>query len=125
MNYQTFGEFLRDKRVRAGISLRGLAKHLDISAAFLSDVEHNARNPFDIKKLHLISTLLSLSEEEIYEMYDLVGKKRGEIPPDVQEYISSEKLSDVLRDIRKTHASTDDWNYFLSYLKGNNDGSYI
>lgn len=125
MNYQTFGEFLRDKRVRAGISLRGLAKHLNISAAFLSDVEHNARNPFDIERLRLISTLLSLSEEEIYEMYDLVGEKRGAIPPDVQEYISSEKLSDVLRDIRKTHASTDDWNYFLSYLKGNNDGSYI
>ena len=51
-------------------------------------------------------------------MYDLVGKKRGEIPLDVQEYISSEKLSDVLRDIRKMHASNDDWNYFLSYLKG-------
>lgn len=118
MNDQTFGEFLRDKRVRAGISLRGLAKHLNISAAFLSDVEHNARNPFDLNRLRLISTLLSLSEEEMYEMYDLVGKKRGEIPLDVQEYISSEKLSDVLRDIRKMHASNDDWNYFLSYLKG-------
>lgn len=125
MNYQTFGEFLRDKRVRSGISLRGFAKHLNISAAFLSDVERNARNPFDLNRLRLISTLLSLSEEEIYEMYDLVGKKRGEVPLDVQEYISSKKLSDVLRDIRKMHASIDDWNYFLTYLKGNNDGSYI
>ena len=125
MNYQTFGEFLRDKRVHAEISLRGLAKHLNISAAFLSDVEHNARNPFDLDRLRLISTLLSLSEEETNEMYDLAGKRRGSIPPDVQEYISSERLSDVLRDIRKTHASIDDWNYFLSYLKGNNDGSYI
>lgn len=125
MNYQTFGEFLRDKRVHAEISLRGLAKHLNISAAFLSDVEHNARNPFDIERLRLISTLLSLSEEETNEMYDLAGKKRGAIPLDVQEYISSEKLFDVLRDIRKTHASIDDWNYFLSYLKGKHNGSYI
>jgi len=39
------GEEIRRLRLRAGFTLRGLAADLDISAAHMSDVEHNRRRP--------------------------------------------------------------------------------
>lgn len=38
-------KWLREMRQSAGISLRAMAKRLDISAPFLSDVELGRRNP--------------------------------------------------------------------------------
>ena len=39
------GEEIRRLRLRAGFTLRGLAANLDVSAAHLSDIEHNRRRP--------------------------------------------------------------------------------
>jgi transcriptional regulator with XRE-family HTH domain len=39
------GEEARRLRLRAGFTLRGFASQLDISAAHLSDIEHNRRRP--------------------------------------------------------------------------------
>ena len=40
----TFGEFLAKKRDENKITLRKMAELLDVSAPFLSDVEHCRRN---------------------------------------------------------------------------------
>jgi len=45
MTTQHLGQEIRRRRVAAGISLRGLAAKLGISAAHLSDIEHNRRRP--------------------------------------------------------------------------------
>jgi transcriptional regulator with XRE-family HTH domain len=39
------GEEIRRLRLRAGFTLRGLAADLSVSAAHLSDIEHNRRRP--------------------------------------------------------------------------------
>jgi transcriptional regulator with XRE-family HTH domain len=39
------GEEIRRLRLRAGFTLRGLAADLGVSAAHLSDIEHNRRRP--------------------------------------------------------------------------------
>jgi transcriptional regulator with XRE-family HTH domain len=39
------GEEIRRLRLQAGFTLRGLAADLEISAAHLSDIEHNRRRP--------------------------------------------------------------------------------
>lgn len=41
----TLGQELLRLRLRAGITLRGLARDLQISAAHLSDIEHDRRRP--------------------------------------------------------------------------------
>lgn len=43
INQSTFGGELREKRIAAGISLRAMAERLDISAAYLSDLERGNR----------------------------------------------------------------------------------
>lgn len=47
----TFGEYLTNKRKEKEMSLRMLAKELDISPAYLSDVENNRRN--EIGRAHV------------------------------------------------------------------------
>lgn len=39
------GEEIRRLRLQAGYTLRGLAADLDVSAAHISDIEHNRRRP--------------------------------------------------------------------------------
>ncbi len=45
MVIQHLGQEVRRRRLEAGITLRGLALKLGISAAHLSDIEHNRRRP--------------------------------------------------------------------------------
>jgi transcriptional regulator with XRE-family HTH domain len=51
------GEEIRRLRLLAGFTLRGLAASLDVSAAHLSDIEHNRRRPSE-KLLHRIADKL-------------------------------------------------------------------
>jgi transcriptional regulator with XRE-family HTH domain len=45
MSEMHLGQEIRRLRAEAGLSLRGLASDLGISAAHLSDIEHNRRRP--------------------------------------------------------------------------------
>lgn len=45
MTTQHLGQEVRRRRLESGITLRGLAAKLGISAAHLSDIEHNRRRP--------------------------------------------------------------------------------
>ena len=118
MKYKNFGEFLREKRIESGISLRNLAKRLNISPAFLSDVENDHRNPFELKRLLLLSDILLLNKDDSNKMFDLAGEKRHSIPPDVEEYImENEFLIPVLRDLHDAEVTKDDMDTFLSHLR--------
>ncbi|OGS41115.1 MAG: hypothetical protein A2506_11880 [Elusimicrobia bacterium RIFOXYD12_FULL_66_9] len=47
MNPSDLGMEIRRLRKEAGLTLRGLAETLEVSAAHLSDIEHNRRRPSD------------------------------------------------------------------------------
>ena len=64
-----------------------MAEMLNVSAPFLTDVEKDRRNPFDIEKLTQLANILNLSKEENALMLDLAGKKRNVVTPDLPEYI--------------------------------------
>ncbi|WP_235853209.1 helix-turn-helix domain-containing protein [Luxibacter massiliensis] len=64
-----------------------MAEMLNVSAPFLTDVEKDRRNPFDIEKLTQLANILNLSKEENALMLDLAGKKRNAVTPDLPEYI--------------------------------------
>ena len=64
MMYANFGEFISKKRVEKKITLRKMADMLGVSAPFLTDVEKDRRNPFDMEKLTQLAQILNLSKEE-------------------------------------------------------------
>lgn len=118
MKYKNFGDFLSSKRKEHNLTLRKMADLLGISAAFLTDVEKDRRNPFDQDKLERISEIFHLSEDECSQMMDLVGKKRDSVPPDVQSYVKPRAyVSAALRTARDLDASEEDWQKFVDELK--------
>jgi transcriptional regulator with XRE-family HTH domain len=61
------GPFIRRRRDELDLSLRELAKKLDCSPAFISDIELGRRHPSD-KVLVEIARLLKVKVEELREM---------------------------------------------------------
>lgn len=116
--YQNFGEFLQRKRTEKQITLRKMAEMIGITAPYLTDIEKDRRNPLEMEKLELISRILMLNDEDKTTMYDLAGKKRNSVAPDLPDYIMEhDYVSAALRTARDLDASEADWLKFVEELK--------
>ncbi len=117
MDDTRFGEFIANKRKAKKITLRKMAETLDISPAYLSDIEKSRRNPPDINMLEKLSRILNLSEEDKYKMFDLAGKDRNEVSPDLPEYIMEKPVvRAALRKASRKGATDKDWEEFIKKL---------
>ena len=65
----TFGGFVRKKRLEANVNLRKLADILEIAPAYMSDIENNHRYPPEKEKIYKIAETLKLSKEETDYLY--------------------------------------------------------
>ena len=118
MAYQNFGDFLCQKRIKRRITLRELAQELSCTPVFVSDVEKDRRNPFDRERLQKLVTILALTDEERDLMYNLAGKKRQEVAPDIQDYImDNDFVSAALRTCRDMDVGEEDWEAMIADLK--------
>lgn len=114
----SFGEFINRKRLEKEITMRAMADELNISAPFLSDVEKGKRNPFDLDRLNQIAEILFLNEEDRALMYELAGKDRKTIAPDLPEYIMGrDYVSAALRTAKDLGAGEAEWLAFVEDLK--------
>ena len=118
MTYANFGDFISRKRIEKKITIRKMADMLGVSAPFLTDVEKDRRNPPEIQKLDKIAEILSLTEEEKAVMFDLAGKQRNSVAPDLPDYIMKrDYVAAALRTARDLDADEDDWLKFVEELK--------
>jgi transcriptional regulator with XRE-family HTH domain len=114
----TFGEYLKHKRDEKQISLREVARALGVSAPFLSDVENNRRGPLTEERLADLAKVLNLNENEKAEMYDIVGKQKGLLAPDLNPYVTERPyVNAALRTARNLEANEEDWQRFVDDLK--------
>ena len=98
--------------------MRKMADMLGVSPAFLTDVEKDRRNPFDMEKLIQLAELLGLTSDENSQMLDLAGKKRNAVAPDLPEYIMErDYVSAALRTARDLDAGEEEWNQFVEELR--------
>ena len=112
-----FGEYLKQKREEKQISLRELARRLEVSAPFLSDVENNRRAPLTEERLATLADVLNLSEAEKAVMYDIVGHQKGLLAPDLNPYVNDRPyVNAALRTARNLEANEDDWKMFIEEL---------
>lgn len=73
------GEFIRNQRVKKGIGLREMAKMLDISSAYLSNLEsgkHAMANPLLLKR---IAEILEIDHLKLYKMIGYTNKDLDDI----------------------------------------------
>lgn len=59
------GARLRDERLRRGISVRGLAREIGVSASLISQIETNKSSP-SVSTLYAITTALDISIEDVF-----------------------------------------------------------
>lgn len=112
-----FGEFIRSKREAKGKTLRGFAAELDIAPAYMSDIEKGNRNPPE-KHLEKMIGILELSGEELNKFYDLVGKERRGISPDISDYVFKNEIARVaLRCARDNNITAKQWQEFIDKIK--------
>ena len=95
-----------------------MADQLDVSAPFLSDVEKGRRNPLDLDKMNQLADFLHMNSQERDTMYDLAGRDRDTIAPDLPEYIKDRGyVTAALRSLRDLDAGEKEWQEFVDELK--------
>ena len=83
----TFGTLLRQLREEKSLRQVDVANAIGVSTVYICDIEKDRRNPPSYKKLQLIAGKLELTEEKTAELFDLAGRARGEVAPDIIAYL--------------------------------------
>ncbi len=80
MNGPHLGEEIRRLRLEAGFTLRGLAGDLQVSAAHLSDIEHNRRRPSEglLRKIALRLRQVGATYEALEQLISGLDTKTRE-----------------------------------------------
>ena len=118
MTYANFGDFISRKRIEKKITIRKMADMLGVSAPFLTDVEKDRRNPFDIEQAESTRSYSGTDKRRKNEMLNLAGKKRKAVAPDLPEYIMQrDYVSAALRTARDLDAGEEEWKHFVEELK--------
>jgi transcriptional regulator with XRE-family HTH domain len=100
---KTFGAILRALRVESEIGLRELARLIDKSPGYLSDVEHDHVPPPSEDVILKIAAALGADKKELLS----VAKK---MDPEISSYVAREpEAADFLRMARDRGFDRDDW----------------
>lgn len=117
---QTFGEYLRACRLRAGYGLRSFAEAIDMQPSNLSNIEHGRINPpQDRDALSKIADTLGLRGAERRRLFDLsVAHKPGALPADVAQYVEqSPGIPVLLRTIADRRLTRKDLDALVEHVK--------
>lgn len=118
--YESFGKYIKARREILGKSIRGLAQELGMTPVYLSDIEKGNRYAPE-KYLERMIETLRISGDDIDFFYDLAGKSRNDIFPDLIEYIGKTEIVRVaLRRARDLNISKAQWQDFIDEISGTN-----
>jgi len=99
----TFGKKLRDLRIQAEVGLRELARLIDKSPGYISDVEQDHVPPPSEDVILKIAGALSADKKELLA----IAQK---MDPEISHYVSREpEAADFLRMAREKNFDKDDW----------------
>lgn len=107
-----FGAFIARKRLEKDVKLKPIAANMGVSVTYLSDIIKGRRNPPDINGLDALAQALNLDKDEREEMFDLAGRDRNQVSPDLPEYIMDEALPSArvaLRRAKSYNLGDDFW----------------
>lgn len=115
---QTFGSFIRKKRITSGISLRSMAVKLNLSPVYMSNIENDRRAAPTQEHLDRMSILLQLDKADRERMLDLAAKSRQDrVSADLPNYIMErEVVRTALRTAREADATDQEWQDFIDRI---------
>jgi transcriptional regulator with XRE-family HTH domain len=114
----TFGAYVRARREALGKSVRGLSAELDMTPAYLSDIEKGNRYAPE-KHLAKMVEALQITGTDVDCFYDLAGKSRNDNFPDLTPYIGETPIVRVaLRKARDLGIPDSKWQEFIDNMNG-------
>ena len=115
-DYSAFGEYVKARREALGKSIRGLATELEMTPAYLSDIEKGNRYAPE-KYLQKMVELLQIVDGDVDYFYDLAGKSRNDNFPDLTPYIGEKRIARVaLRRARDLDIPDSQWQEFIDRM---------
>ena len=119
--YAKFGEYVRARREALNKSVRGMAAELDMTPAYLSDIEKGNRYAPE-KYLAKMVEVLRITGKAVDSFYDLAGKSRNDNFPDLTPYIGEKKIARVaLRKARDLDIPDSQWQDFIDRMNGSKE----
>ena len=98
MKSSDLGREIRRLRMEAGLTLRGLAASLCVSAAHLSDIEHNRRRPSDELLRKIARTLRKAGAS--FESFERLATG---LDPDIREWaVTTPGVRKLLRALKRS-----------------------
>lgn len=116
---QTFGSFIRNRRMARGLTLRGMAAKLDLSPVYMSNIENDRRAAPAQEHLERMAMLLQLDKADREQMLDLVARSRQDrVSADLPDYIMDREIvRAALRTAREAGATDQEWQEFIDRIQ--------
>ena len=95
---QTFGQALRALRMERNVTLRDMARRLDLTPTYLSQVEQDKFNPPTEARIKQMGLILDLPQEQVDQLVALAGR----VPKDLHEVLEEHphEMASFLRTAR-------------------------
>ena len=117
-NRDKFGAYVKNRREKLGISLRDLALQLNVSPAYISDIERGNR-PAPYAYLEQIIDILKVDQSEIEFFYDIANCTHTNWP-EINQYLSDKpNARKALRLAMQNNISQEDLYNFITKLSEN------
>lgn len=115
---QTFGSFVRERRIACGMTLRGLAAKLSLSPVYVSNIENDRRAAPVQEYLERLALLLQLGKADREQMLDLAAKSRQDrVSADLPDYIMDREIvRAALRTAKEADATDQEWQEFIDRI---------
>ena len=115
---QTFGSFIREKRMACGLTLRGMAAKLNLSPVYVSNIENDRRAAPVQEYLERLAILLQLDKTDRERLLDLAAKSRQDrVSADLPDYIMDKEIvRTALRTAREADATDQEWQDFIDRI---------
>ena len=116
---ERFGNFIRNIRVNGENYLRqsDVAKLLDMSLSYYSEIENNHRRPFDYERMEKFSEIFDLTADQKARMYDLESIETGQIPADLDEIFFEEPGKYAVQLLREHKAGNIDEEFWKQAIR--------
>ena len=126
-NKQLFGTYMREIRESQKIPLRTLAKAINKTTTYISDIEKGNNKPPTGELLKNIINNLKIENSPtiINKLYDLAASERNDIPDDIKKYLlNNNKTIDLLRFLNNIHDNKKCNDLISKIMEGDNNGYY-
>ena len=118
-----FGSYIRKLRIKNEIGQRELADKIGIAASYLNDIEKEKRAAPKYAVIKKLSTLLKVN---IDYLNDLAGISKGNVAPDIGEYIENNpKIVSLIRSIKDSNLNENEIEKIENSLNKKNSKALI